>query len=338
MNNEFPILGFDIGGTKIAVSLGTSQGKILGSKRIDSKDKTPDEALPELVSAGRELLSASGISTKKLRAVGIGAPAPMDIPNGLILSPPNMKLWKNVAIKNYMREAFGVETFFDNDANAGALAEWIFGSGKGCEDMIYLTMSTGIGGGIIAKGHLIQGKSFLAGEVGHLVIDVKGPLCNCGLKGCYEAFCGGRAVAQKMQSELAANPEHPIIKAAGGKLEDVDMKALVAAVKDKNGYALDLWDEICFRNAQAIGMLINALNPEIIVLGTLAWATGNLFLNPVKKYLPRFCWPQTLQACTLKVSALGKEIGEYSSICVALNCLYERGEYQLPWKGQSPSL
>lgn len=329
MNNEFPILGFDIGGTKIAVCLGTSRGKILGSKRIDSKDRSPDDVLPELVSIGRELLAASGISEKKLRAIGIGAPAPMDIPNGLILCPTNMKSWKNVPIRDYMKKAFGVETFFDNDANAGALAEWIFGAGKGCENMIYLTMSTGIGGGIIAKGHLIQGKSFLAGEVGHMVIDVKGPLCNCGLRGCYEAFCGGRAIAQRMQSELAGTPEHPIVKAAGGKLENVDMKALVAAVKEKNGYALDIWDKMCFRNAQALGMLINALNPEIIVLGTLAWATGNLFMNPVKNYLPRFCWPEMLSACTIKASALGKDIGEYSGICVALNCLYERGEYKL---------
>jgi len=332
MKKSFNILGFDIGGTKIVVSLGDSSGKISGSKRIEAKDKTPEEILPKLVTAGKDLMAESKLKPSDIRAAGIGAPAPMDIPSGIILCPPNMKTWKAVPIRDYISENFGIETFFDNDANAGALAEWIFGAGQGLSDMLYLTMSTGIGGGIIAKGHLIQGKRFIAGEMGHITIDINGPQCNCGMKGCYEAFCGGRAVAQRMQRELADKPDHPIIKFAGGNINDVDMVALVKAVKTGNDYAINLWDEICLRNAQAIGAFINIFNPEMITMGTIAWATGDLFMEPLKRHLPRFCWESNLEVCKVVPSGLTTRIADYSGICVALNQLYERGEYKLPWQ------
>ena len=325
------VLGFDIGGTKIAACLGTDKGEILSSKRIDNRERHPDDVIPELLEAGKELLDNAGLMKENLSAVGIGAPGPMDIPSGT-LSPTNMKKWVNVPLKKYIRDFFKVETYFENDANAGALAEWFFGSGKGVENMLYLTLSTGIGGGIIANGHLVQGHSRLAGECGHITIDINGPLCNCGMRGCYEAFCGGRAIAQRMRKELADRPNHRIIQYAGGSIENVDLVALEKAVCDGDDYAVALWDEICLRNAQAVGIYLNVLNPEKIVLGTLAWAAGDLFMKPVLKHLPDFCWPETLAACSITVSALGREIGEYAGIAVALYNLYEEGKWQLPWK------
>lgn len=332
MKKHLPILGFDVGGTKIVVSLGTEDGHILGSERIDNHDKTPDEILPKMVAAGKELMKSAGIKPKELRAAGIGAPGPMDIPNGLILCPPNMKTWKKVAIRDYIAEQFGVETFFDNDANANALAEWFFGAGKGAKNLIYLTQSTGIGGGVIVNGHMVYGKSFLAGELGHITLDINGPKCNCGMTGCYEAFCGGRAIAQRLQKELKSNPEHPIVKNAGGKIENIKVEALVKAVRDGNDYAKKFWDEVCLRNAQALGIFLNALNPEIIVLGTIAWAAEDIFMEPVKKHLKDYSWPETLAACKIVTSGLRNRIGEYSGICVALYNLYEKGEYRPSWK------
>lgn len=332
MDKAFPVLGFDIGGTKIAVCLGTSDGKILGSTRVDNKNRAPELVLPELVQAGRRLLSEAKIAPSELKAIGIGSPAPMDFLKGMILTPPNMKTWRNVPIRDYLSKEFGVEAFFDNDANGGGLAEWLFGAGKGTQTMLYLTMSTGIGGGIIANGKLLRGKSFIAGEVGHIVIDVNGPKCNCGLTGCYEAFCGGRALAQRMQKELADKPESFIVKAVGGKLDDIDVGVLVKAVKAKDPYALALWDEMCKRNAQAIGLLINTFNPDMIVLGTIVVHTGSLFMDPFLKYLPTYCWKDAMEPCKICSSKLGAHIGEYSGIAIALNFLYERGEWQLPWK------
>ncbi|NOY75672.1 MAG: ROK family protein [Kiritimatiellaeota bacterium] len=323
------VIGIDIGGTKIAVSLGTDTGEIPCSKRLDNKDSSPDDMLPAIVLAARELLESEGLTSNNVAAAGIGAPSPIDIPNGLITRPHNLRQWVDVPIRDFIARELGAETFFENDANAGALAEWMFGAGGHVDNMIYLTMSTGIGGGVIADGRLLHGASFLAGEVGHMSLDPGGPLCECGMKGCYEAFCGGRAVAKRMRGYLADKPDHRIVELAGGDLDKVDMPALRAAVGEGDAYALALWDEFCLRNAQAMGALINIFNPERVVLGTIALASGDMFLDPLKKRLPEFCWDETLSACQLALSSLGGGIAEYSGVCVALNGLIEKGDLVL---------
>lgn len=330
MKTEKIVIGFDVGGTKIAVALGTDSGKILKSRRIDSAGRAPDLVLSECISVANELLSSCGLSKNDLAAAGLGVPGPMNMQKGTI-SPCNMQGWVDVPIRDYISEKLGVKTYFDNDANAGVLAEWFFGAGRKCKNLIYLTMSTGIGGGIIANGHLIQGASFSAGEMGHIVLDPNGPACSCGLKGCYEAFCGGKAVALRMRNELQGQTDHPLVKMAGGKIENLGYPVLIEGVKAQNGYALRIWEEICMRNAQAIGIFANTFNPEMIVLGTIAFHAKNLLLDPIRKQLPQFCWKHMIDAMTITTSALGKNIGEYSGICVALNGFFEEGKWSLPW-------
>ncbi|QSH40417.1 ROK family protein [Lentisphaerota bacterium ZTH] len=330
MKDNFPVLGFDIGGTKIGVGLVTSDGKLLGKDRIANKHSYPDDILPQMVEIGKRLVADAGLNMDQVRAIGIASPAPADFLNGIITCPTNQKHWINVPIVEYISEHFGIETHFDNDANAGMLAEWFFGAGRGFKDVIYLTMSTGIGGGVIANGHLIKGASLVAGEIGHMVLEPNGIKCNCGLTGCYEAYCGGLAVAQRLQKELADKPDHPVVKLAGGKIENVDMIALEKGVMEGEEYSVKLWEEICERNAQAYGILMNTFNPERIILGTLAWATGDMFLDPVKKHLPRFAWKQTMEACELVKSELRRDIGYFAGPAVALNGLYEKGCFERP--------
>ena len=216
MNKAFPVLGFDIGGTKIAICLAMSDGTVIATGRVDNKMKTPDEVLPQAVAEGERILASAGISKQELRAIGISSPSPMDFDKGLICNPCNLNGWIDVPIRDYLGKAFETEAFFDNDANGAGLAEWFFGAGKGTQDMIYLTMSTGIGGGIIAGGKLLRGKHNLAGEVGHISVDVNGLKCNCGLTGCYEAYCGGIAMANNLRRELADKPDSMIVQLAGG--------------------------------------------------------------------------------------------------------------------------
>jgi glucokinase len=155
-------------------------------------------------------------------------------------------------------------------------------------------------------------------------LDINGPLCECGMKGCYEAFCGGRAMAKRMRMELVDKSDHKIVELAGGDIEKVDMLALEEAVRYGDGYAIALWDDFCLHNAQAIGSLINIFNPDRIVLGTIAVASGDLFIKPLLKYLPDFCWEEPFASCELALSSLGKQIAEYSGVCVALNGLREK--------------
>ncbi|MBQ9503241.1 MAG: ROK family protein [Lentisphaeria bacterium] len=324
MQKDLVLLGFDVGGTKLGIGLGTSSGRILDGWRMANVNTRPEEVLPRIAAEARRMVEKQGLRMEDVAAFGISAPFPADAKRGIMLDPPNNPLWRNVPILEYLSDALKIPGAFENDANSAALAEWFFGAGKGCENMVYLTMSTGIGGGIIASGRLIRGGAALsAGEIGHLCVQVGGRKCSCGQEGCYEAYCGGRAVALRMREELSGKPESMIMRLAGGDPEKVDMIVLEKAVRANDPYALALWDEIALRNAQAMGMLINMLNPEKLILGTLAWAVGDLYTDPVKKYLPRFCWKEPREACAIVSSALKREISSCAGIAAALNYLNE---------------
>ena len=320
------LLGIDIGGTKIGIGLGDETGRLLGSSYKDNRDTDPAEVLPWIVSEAGRLAADAGITIKDIAAFGISAPFPADAARGIMLRPPNNPKWRNVAILDYLKTNLGIDGCFENDANCGALAEWFFGAGRGCSDFIYLTMSTGIGGGIIAAGKLVRGgKALSAGELGHICIQLDGRQCSCGMRGCYEAYCGGRALAARMAEELADQPDSMIMKLAAepGK---PDMRTLEQAVRANDPYAVKLWEEMSLRNAQAIGAFINAFNPQKIVLGTLAWAVGDLYTQPILKELPRFCWEEPRKACEIVSSELKREISSYAGIAAALNFLKEKGE------------
>ncbi len=322
---EDMLLGFDIGGTKIGVGIGTASGKILASVKLPNVDTDPADVLPRLVAEANRLAKEAGVAVKDLKAFGISAPFPADAAKGIMIAPPNNPKWRNVPILGYLRDNLGIDGCFENDANCGALAEWFFGAGRDCRDFIYLTMSTGIGAGIVASGRLVRGgRALSAGEVGHTCVELNGRKCSCGLVGCYEAYCGGRAVALRVREELKDQPESWIMKRVKGDLKAIDMIILTEAVRAQDPYALKLWDEIALRNAQAFGTLINTFNPEKLILGTMAWAIGDLYLDPIRKYLPRFCWEEPRLACELVPSALRGDIGSYAGIAAALNHLKER--------------
>ncbi|MDD4817937.1 MAG: ROK family protein [Victivallaceae bacterium] len=329
MKEDTLLLGFDIGGTKIALSLGDARGNIRASARIDNVDTTPEEVTPLMISMARKMVEESGASMHDVGAFGISSPGPADYRNGVMTHPTNNLKWHNVPIRQIVSDGLGLPGFFENDANCAMLAEWFFGAAKGAQDAIYLTMSTGIGAGIIAAGHLVTGRCGQAGEVGHVVLIPGGIKCNCGLSGCYEAYCGGKAIAARMRRELAETPDAAVVRFAGS-LENVDMVALEKAVRIKDAYAVRLWDEIMRLNAQAIGGFINSLNPEKVVLGTFAWAIGDLFMEPLLRYVPQFAWREMLDVCDIVPSALKRDIGAYAGIAAALNGLYELGEFDLP--------
>ena len=326
------VLGFDIGGTKIGIGLGSSLGNILGKARIENVDSYPEVVLPQMVEESKKLVAQAGLKLSEIAAFGISAPFPADAVNGIMTAPTNNRHWRNVPILQYLREQLEIDGCFENDANCGALAEWLFGAGRGCTDFLYLTMSTGIGGGIIAGGKLLRGKHNLAGEVGHMSLDGNGLKCNCGLIGCYEAYCGGVAMANNLRRELAGKPESMIVQLAGGEYEKLDAICLEKAIRAKDAYALEFWDRVMDRNAQAMGALINIFNPEMIVLGTIVKSMGPLFMDPLMAKLPKYTWPQNIAACKFAVTGLsGRSGGELAGAAIALNFLYERGDWKLPW-------
>lgn len=323
LEKEFYCIGVDIGGTKIAVSLGNEKGVIIEKRRVATQPfGGAEKALPHIIEMIRDLLRDHDLELLEIKAIGLSLPGPISISQGKILRPPNLPGWVDVPILQYFREKLNRPIFMNNDGNGGALAEWLFGGIKGAKDLVYLTMSTGIGGGIIAEGRLLQGRNDIAGEVGHFVLDPKGPPCLCGQRGCFEVYCGGRSLSLFMQKKLKEEKiKSCLLEEAEGKLERIDMAVLLKGVKRKDLFAQHVWSEFIERLAQGIGTLLMTINPEAVILGTIATSAHEYLMEPLLKALPRYAWAEARDQVKIVPSTLGNQIGEIGSIAIAIEGL-----------------
>ena len=315
------LVGVDIGGTKISVCVGDAAGNIRAAQRFPIAEVASSypAGLSRIVEVTKAVLDQADLTMQDVASVGIAAPSPMDNRRGLLLAPTNIKGWGIAPIVADLAKQLDKPVRMFNDANACALAEFRFGCGRDIKNLIYLTNSTGMGGGLIINGQVLEGADDTAGEVGHCVLDPNGPPCPCGLNGCFEAYCGGRNMAQRIQERiLAGGIQTRILDHAGGKIDQIAMPALLAAVRENDAFAIEVWDEYVLRMAQGIGILIMTLNPELVILGTIAIHAGDLFMDPWLKLLPKFAWSAPLKTCRIAVSSLGASIGDYSALAVAM--------------------
>ena len=340
------LLGVDIGGTKLATVLASRTGEIVHKERqLTEAERGPAFGVARLISMLHRTLEAgreAGIdisSRDALIGIGVACGSPMDAERGIILGPPNLRSWNPVPIKQVLEKEFGLCARLENDANAGALAEWRFGAGRGKRSVVYMTMGTGIGGGLVLDGRLYRGANGNAGEVGHMrVVPEGGPLCGCGKRGCLEAFCSGPAIARRVrralstleapsgqatQQEVGRPPElghdpGSAILALAGSVEAVTAEHLFAAARQGDVLALRLVDETAHILGLALANVIQLLNPEMIVLGTIATEQGDFFLDRVRRVVRAETWPQLFAAVEILPSPLGSQVGDYGAISVML--------------------
>lgn len=319
------VLGVDIGGTKLSTVLATCDGQILHQVRRPTEAHLgPEVGVPRLVEMLHETIQAQeGLVPQKIAGIGVACGSPMEAEQGIILGPPNLQSWNPVPIKAILEREFGLYTRLENDANAGALAEWLFGAGRGRRHVIYLTMGTGIGGGLILDRRLYRGANGNAGEIGHMrVVDRDGPLCGCGKRGCLEAFCSGPSIARRTRKALAAAPDLPwarhLRETEPGGLAGVTAEHLFAAARAGEALALRLVDETAHYLGIALANVIQALNPEVIVLGTIATAQGDFFLDRVRRVVHDETWPLMSEIVEIAPSPLGDRVGDYAAISVLL--------------------
>ena len=317
------ILGIDIGGTKTSVCIGDETGQIRDSSRMPTgAEDGPERCIRRTVDLALDLLRKNTLILDGIAGIGVSAPGPVSLREQMMLEPPNMKGWKNVPLVKMFETAFHRPVYMNNDANACVLAEFLFGSCRGIRNMVYLTMSTGLGAGVIANGQLIQGVTDTAGEIGHHVLDIHGPPCPCGQRGCLELYCGGMNVAHRLRDAIVAGSiKTAILDLAGGDPDKIDFKAFTDAVRAKDAFALVQWAEYIERLAQGVGTVIMFFNPEVIVMGTIAIHAGELLLAPLRKALPRYAWKPGVDACRIVPSALGTKIGDLSALAVAISAL-----------------
>jgi glucokinase len=287
------IIGIDIGGTKTAVILSNRHGEILKKESFTTLD--PSFTIQKIDSI------IQSFSIKNSFSIGISCGGPLDPNKGLIQSPPNLPGWDDLPIVNHFSNKWKASTFLMNDANAGALAEWYFGSAKGYQNIIFLTMGTGMGGGLILNGRLYEGTTGDAGEIGHIRMADQGPI-GYGKIGSFEGFCSGGGIAQ-------LGKKH-------GK--DLTTKQLAEEAQNGDPLSIKVFEESAEYLGKGLAILIDILNPEIIILGSLYLRCQDLFEKKLMTVLEKECLPRNLKACKIEPASLSENIGDLAAISVAI--------------------
>ena len=305
------VLGIDVGGTKTAVVEGTHSGEIIQKRTVPTEGRLPfAEKLPQIKALLDEIIAVAERAGRRATAISMALPGPLHIEEGVFLDPPNLPGWHGVRIKDRLAELYpSLPVFAEHDGNAGALAEFHFGAGRGRSDLrhfIFLTCGTGMGAGIIINGQILRGASDAAGEVGHLRLSYDGPTL-FGKVGSFEGFASGAGMVQLASRMFPRRwtPDTPICEIVGAMLAD-DAEALIVA--EEAGTWL----------GRGMALLVDTLNPQMIALGSLAVVLGERLLAPARRALAEESLPQALSACEIMPSALGTRIGDVAALMAAL--------------------
>ncbi|MDH3687621.1 MAG: ROK family protein, partial [Myxococcales bacterium] len=284
------LLGLDLGGTKVAWAVGDAAGGVRASGRRPTEPTgDPRADVARLAEDLRGAAAAAGIEVSQAQLVGLSVPGPFDPEAGTVLEPPNLPGWSEVPVRSWLEAELGIPVFLENDANAAALAEWHFGAAQGARHAVYLTMSTGVGGGLILDRRLYRGVRGGAGEVGHIQLEWEGELCGCGLRGCAEAYLGGGRWAERLARITPADSR--VAELAGGAAHATP-KEVVQAAQGGDPFALGEMERFNHYLGRLLAALAFSLAPEVIVLGTIVVAAGEaLCLEPVREQVRAHTWP-----------------------------------------------
>lgn len=316
------IIGLDIGGTKCAVLLARYNCDI----QIIDKIKFPTESNKgfeytknNLFNNIYKIIEKNNLTLKNICAIGVSCGGPLDSRTGVVLCPPNLPGWVNIPFVKMLEEEFNIPAFILNDANACALVEWKLGAGRGTNNMMFLTMGTGMGGGIIAEGKLLIGASDMGGEVGHIRIEKDGPI-GFGKYGSFEGFCSGGGIARLAQSmaRKALNEGKPYAWGnTDEEIDGLDTKKLAEYAKAGDNNAIEIFNIVGEKLGKGVSYFIDILNPEVIVIGSIFGRCEELLRPAMEKVIEEECIPYSKDACRILPAATGEQIGDYASIMVA---------------------
>jgi len=303
------VLGVDIGGTKIAVGIVDRFGKILAQGRTPMvANETPEAALDAVVSAIDSMLSPSAVD---IEGIGICAPGPLDPKSGIVLNPPNLPCWRNFPLADKVRSKYSVPVKVDNDANAAALAETLWGAAQGFHYVFYATIGTGIGTGIVFDGSIYHGKTGSAGEGGHVSIDYRGPVCLCGKRGCIEILAAGPAIGARARAKVAAEPSRGkiILDLVKGDISSITSQHVGKAFESGDPLAREVLEETVHLLTIWLGNIVDLLDPDVIVVGGGVAAMLRSFFEEIKRELPDWCVNPRASEIPLLMAHYGADAG-----------------------------
>jgi glucokinase len=302
-------VGVDIGGTSVKLGIVDTKGKILMRDNFSTKElKGRAAMMDKLVERVKFLTKEARSRGMKVKGVGVGAPGPIEVEKGFVYTFPNIPGWNNTPFKAILEKKLKMPVRIDNDANAMALGESMFGAGKGARSVVALTLGTGIGGGIVLDGKLFHGRTYSAAEIGHMTINEDGPLCGCGNRGCVETYVGNGYFSDEVKRRLKAGAKSILSKwIKEGKTVTPLLVKQAAWKGDK--FALKMWEDTGSHLATALAALANILNPDRFVIGGGVAQQAEVLFRPLMRSFKRKAFPIAVRSVKVMPAKLGAEAG-----------------------------
>jgi glucokinase len=302
-NNKNLILALDLGGTNFRLALANEKGEILRYVKapVESPNE-PEQAIKQIKQSISDMLSET--ERASLRGMGIAIAGLVTQDTGVLLTSPNLLVWYNTPVKDIFEKELNLPVWVGNDANLAALGEHRFGAGRGCNDLVYITVSTGIGGGVITGGRLLLGSCGFAAEVGHMTIDINGPKCNCGNTGCLEMLASGTAIARMAVDRLSKGKSSLIPKLVDGDLREVNAEVVERAARMDDDMAKEIMHTAGINLGIGVVNLVHLFNPELIIIGGGVSKSGDLIFEPVRRVVAERVMPD------IKVRITTPELGD----------------------------
>jgi glucokinase len=328
MNQDISI-GIDIGGTKIAAGLVTMEGAVLYKQVVPTATDGKEHIIFQLQQLIQSLLGeAKKIGFRTVKGIGIGTAGQIDFKNGIVRSgTSNIKDWNDIPLKKEIQQAFALPVWIDNDVNVVALAESYLGAAKGYDNVVFLTLGTGIGGAVIQEGKLLHGEWGGAAELGHMSVDRNGPACNCGYKGCLEAYASGTGVANQMKQTLHKNPE-----LYDGPIETITARDVFQWANEGKAFAKSLLDEAIDALAYGTVNIIHAFNPSLLVFGGGIIDQHSWIIPDIQNRVRNLGITSLVQSVSFAKAAFGDEAGVigagYQSFLYRENVQKEGASYE----------
>jgi glucokinase len=310
------VIGVDLGGTQFRTAVLHGSNLLSRVSSLTGENPSPERIIPRIFTAVQQALEQAGTTLNQIAGIGVAAPGPLDHGTGVIFDPPNLPGWKRVPVRDLFTERFHIPVFVENDAHSAGMGEYMFGAGRGCNNIVYMTISTGIGGGVIINGRIVEGANGTAGELGHMSIDWRGERCNCGNIGCLEYIASGTSIARKANEAIRSGEGIELLTFARILLErsseeDLHVNARTVALAAEAG--LPLARSIIQNAAEAIGVglvnIIHGFNPEMIILGGGVTQMGPMLMEPALRVVQERAMKVPRESVRIVQAQLGANVG-----------------------------
>ena len=306
----------DVGGTKVLGAIFNEKDEIVYRLKKKSREEgdSSDNVEKVIISVVEEMIKKSGIKKSQIGAIASCAPGVIDQDAGIVLFTPNLP-WRNYDISASMRKQFGVPFYVGNDVNLGVLGEYKYGAARGYKNVVGFFVGTGMGGGLILNGEMFTGNQFKGAEYGHMILDPEGPLCNCGQRGCLEAFSSKQGMSSYIRQQVSRGRESMMAEAVkDGVFRSKYLKKALAA---KDPVAMEAVDRACHYLAVATGNMINTISPDVVIYGGgVVEAVGDIFLEKVLAEVDRYCMPAIRSSVEIKNASLGDDSVIYGDLAL----------------------